>query len=101
MSISYGLVEKESVGYSTAEFGCVVDSAVTVVIVADGAVQQMIAEHTVKGFPLRITRRCKFVTTLIPDETGVAHARTNCRLNCVQCHKSSAQAGIKLFGLYH
>jgi hypothetical protein len=39
------------------QFGCVVNSAVAVIVVANGAVEKVVTQHTVKRFSSRIIRR--------------------------------------------
>ena len=52
--------ERDFLMFDGQQFGRVVDRAVAVVIVADGAVQHVIAENPVKGFPLCSHRAAGF-----------------------------------------
>lgn len=62
--------------FDAKQLGGVVDCAVTVAVVADSAVEEMVTENTIEGLSLRLTRAPEFVTTLMPAEMFVAHALT-------------------------
>jgi len=54
----------------------VMDGAIAVVVVADHAVEHVVAEDAIKCFHLGGGRLADLVGTLIPSETSVAQART-------------------------